>query len=181
VKIVNKLLVDVSHTVEDCMITYRGLPAPVICDYLSRDDSRQHYTGDTSFHIGKIEMVANTGTYLDSPFHRFENGKDLSELPLTSPCRFRRHPYPLDEHRPARHRGICLQRLEPAREGRPWCTPGGTGHWRSDRYFEGHPFLTAGAAEYLVDAGAALVGIDSLNIDDTADGPQTCAHGIAPG
>src|SRR5262245_1186939 len=76
------MLIDVSHVVEDGMITYRGLPAPLICDFLSREKSRSFYAEGTEFQIGKIEMVANTGTYIDSPFHRFANGKDLSELPL---------------------------------------------------------------------------------------------------
>src|SRR5919108_738248 len=75
-------LIDLSHTIEHGMITYRGLPAPLICDFLSREASRQHYAEGTEFHIGRIDMVANTGTYLDSPFHRFADGKDLSELPL---------------------------------------------------------------------------------------------------
>src|SRR6516165_5859563 len=76
------MLVDVSHVVEHGMITYRGLPAPLICYFLSREESRSLYAEGTEFHIGKIEMVANTGTYLDSPFHRYAGGKDLSELPL---------------------------------------------------------------------------------------------------
>src|SRR5438128_4358413 len=76
------MLVDVSHTIEHGMITYKGLPAPLVCDFLSREQSRSHYTPGTEFHIGKIEMVANTGTYLDSPFHRYPSGKDVSELPL---------------------------------------------------------------------------------------------------
>jgi Putative cyclase len=76
------MLVDVSHVVEHGMVTYKGLPAPLVCDFLSREQSRSHYAPGTEFHIGKIEMVANTGTYLDSPFHRYANGKDLSELPL---------------------------------------------------------------------------------------------------
>jgi hypothetical protein len=76
------MLVDVSHVVEHGMITYKGLPAPLICDFLSREQSRSLYAPGTEFHIGKIEMVANTGTYLDSPFHRYANGKDLAELPL---------------------------------------------------------------------------------------------------
>src|SRR5438128_3172931 len=78
------MLVDVSHMVEHGMITYKGLPAPLICDFLSREQSRSHYAPGTEFHIGKIEMVANTGTYLDSPFHRYAGGKDLAELPLQS-------------------------------------------------------------------------------------------------
>ncbi|MFL6591009.1 MAG: cyclase family protein [Chthoniobacterales bacterium] len=77
-------LIDLSHTVEDGMITYKGLPAPIICDYLSREASRQQYAPGTEFQIGKIEMVANTGTYLDSPFHRYLDGNDLSELELES-------------------------------------------------------------------------------------------------
>ena len=77
-------LLDVSHTVEHGMITYQGLPAPLICDYLSREASHARYAPGTEFQIGKIEMVANTGTYVDSPFHRYAHGKDLSELPLES-------------------------------------------------------------------------------------------------
>src|SRR5262245_11312970 len=76
------MLIDVSHVIEDGMITYRGLPAPLVCDFLSREQSRAHYAPGTEFHIGKIEMVANTGTYLDSPFHRYPDGKDVSQLPL---------------------------------------------------------------------------------------------------
>src|ERR1700730_16141491 len=77
-----KKLIDLSHTVEHGLITYKGLPAPIICDYLSREASRKHYAPGTEFQIGKIEMVASTGTYLDSPFHRYADGKDLSELDL---------------------------------------------------------------------------------------------------
>ena len=77
-------LIDLSHTVEDGLVTYKGLPAPVICDYLSREASKEIYAKGTTFQIGKIEMCSNTGTYLDSPFHRYENGKDLSELDLES-------------------------------------------------------------------------------------------------
>ena len=162
-------LVDLSHVVEDGMVTYRGLPAPIVCDFLSRERSRALYAEGTEFQIGKIEMVANTGTYLDSPFHRFADGKDLSELELGSVAE-------LD--------GVVIRTA--GRVGRPidrdafaGVDVGGkavlvqTGwdvHWRTDRYFEGHPYLTADAAAYLVGAGAALVGIDSLNIDDTADG-----------
>ena len=78
----NAHLIDVSHTVEDGMITYKGLPAPIICDFLSREASRARYAEGTEFQIGKIEMVANTGTYIDSPFHRYAHGCDLSELKL---------------------------------------------------------------------------------------------------
>ncbi|MGB3517474.1 MAG: cyclase family protein [Elainellaceae cyanobacterium] len=77
-------LIDLSHTIEDGLVTYKGLPAPIICDYLSREASKKIYAEGTTFQIGKIEMCSNTGTYLDSPFHRYENGKDLSELDLES-------------------------------------------------------------------------------------------------
>src|SRR5256886_17539979 len=78
------MLADVSHVVEHGMITYKGLPAPLVCDFLSREQSRSHYAPGTEFHIGKIEMVANTGTYLDTPFHRYARGRDLAQLDLYS-------------------------------------------------------------------------------------------------
>src|SRR5687767_2237498 len=81
---VSNRLVDVSHTVESGMITYKGLPAPIICDYMSREDSKSRYATGTEFQIGRIDMVANTGTYVDAPFHRYAHGKDLSELSLAS-------------------------------------------------------------------------------------------------
>lgn len=160
-------LIDLSHTVEDGMITYKGLPAPIICDFLSREASREHYAKGTEFHIGKIEMVANTGTYLDSPFHRYPDGKDLSELPLSSLAnldavviRAR------DAGRPISKALFTSVELH----GKAVLVDTGwSQHWRTDQYFEGHPYLTAEAAHYLVASGAALVGIDSLNIDDTAD------------
>jgi arylformamidase len=161
-------LVDLSHDVEDGMITYKGMPAPIICDYLSREDSRSHYADGTEFYIGKIEMVANTGTYVDSPFHRFADGKDLSQLPLASLA-------DLDGVvvRPAGGAARIGYEAFKGLDVRGKAVLAHTGwdrHWRTDQYFEGHPFLTADAAKYLADAGAALVGIDSLNIDDIADG-----------
>lgn len=174
-----KQFVDVSHTIEHGLVTYRGLPAPIICDYMSREESRRHYSGGTEFQIGKIEMVANTGTYLDSPFHRFGDGQDLSELALDSLA-------DLD--------GVVVDAASDAgravgREAFAGVEVAGkavlvrTGwdaHWRTERYFEGHPFLTEEAARFLADEGAALVGIDSYNIDDTADGRRP-AHTILLG
>jgi kynurenine formamidase len=159
---------DLSHAIEGGMITYMGLPAPIICDYLSREQSRHIYADGTEFHIGKIEMVANTGTYLDSPFHRYAEGKDLSELPLSSLAELdgvvvrpdRAGNRAIDA---SAFRGLdVLGRAVLVRTG--W-----DAHWRTDQYFEGHPFLTRDAADFLASAGAALVGIDSLNIDDTGD------------
>jgi kynurenine formamidase len=162
------MLIDVSHTVEDGMITYRGLPAPLICDFLSREQSRSHYAEGTEFHIGKIEMVANTGTYVDSPFHRYAHGKDMSELPLDRLANLDAVVIRTDRS----NGGPIGRRVFDGRDLRgkavlvhtDWAR-----HWRTDQYFEGHPFLTADTAEHLVRAGAALVGIDSYNIDDISD------------
>lgn len=159
-------LVDLSHSVEHGMVTYQGLPAPLVCDYLSRADSRARYAPGTEFQIGRIDMVANTGTYVDSPFHRYAGGKDLADLPLASlaalPCLVAR----IDPHGPA-----AIERLPfDAREVRGKAVLVRTGwdrHWRTDAYFEGHPFLGGALAQWLADAGAVLVGIDSHNIDDT--------------
>lgn len=163
-------LIDLSHTVEDGMITYQGLPAPVICDYLSRGASREHYSGETEFHIGKIEMVANTGTYVDSPFHRFADGIDLAGLPLDSLADLPGIVVRATESGPAigmeSFRGLDLK-------GRAVLVhTGWSRHWRTDQYFKGHSFLTGEAAAYIMEAGAGLVGIDSLNIDDTNDGSR---------
>lgn len=158
-------LIDVSHTVEEGLITYKGLPAPIICDYLSREESRKYYAQGTEFQIGKIEMVANTGTYVDSPFHRYADGKDLSELPLEALA-----------HLPAvvvrsQNRAIDKNGFEGLElHGKAVLVQTGWDkYWRTDSYFENNPFLTEDAARFLVEAGVALVGIDSLNIDDTGD------------
>jgi kynurenine formamidase len=162
-------LIDVSHTIEDGMITYKGLPGPVICDYLSREQSRSHYLEGTEFQIGKIEMVANTGTYLDSPFHRYPNGDDLSELSLKSLANLDGIVIGVTG---ATERAINQEvfRGLDIRGKAILIHTGWAEHWRTDQYFEGHPYLTAEAAEYLMKERAALVGIDSLNIDDTRDG-----------
>ena len=167
----NPLLIDVSHTVEHGMVTYKGLPAPIICDYLSRQASRAVYAPDTEFQIGKIEMVANTGTYLDSPFHRYADGKDLADLSLSSlanlPCVVVRVPA-------GAPRAISRVALLPdeVRGRAVLFETGWDRHWRTDAYFEAHPYLTGELAEWLAKSGATLVGIDSFNIDDTNDGSR---------
>lgn len=161
-------LVDVSHAVEEGMITYKGLPGPVICDVLSREASRSHYAPGTEFHIGQIEMVANTGTYVDAPFHRFAGGKDLAELPLASLANLDGVVIRIGPGQRAVDVD-AFRRLDLAGKA-VLVDTGWSSHWRTERYFEGHPFLTAAAADYLVKAGAVLVGIDSPNIDDTEDG-----------
>jgi kynurenine formamidase len=160
-------LIDVSHAVEHGMVTYKGLPAPVVCDYLSREASRKLYAPGVEFHIGKVEMVANTGTYLDSPFHRYPDGADLADLPLESLAA-------LDAvvvRAEGATRSIAARDLRglDLRGKAVLVQTGWDRHWRTDAYFEGHPFLDADAAALLRDNGAVLVGIDSYNIDDTAD------------
>jgi kynurenine formamidase len=160
-------LIDVSHVVEHGMVTYKGLPAPVVCDFLSRQDSRRHYADGVEFQIGKVEMVANTGTYLDSPFHRYAEGADLAELPLERLADLEAVVLRVQ----GEHRAIPAEALRGLNvQGKAVLVhTGWDRHWRTDAYFEGHPFLTADAATWLRDNGAVLVGIDSYNIDDTAD------------
>lgn len=160
------LFVDLSHTIEDGLVTYKGLPAPIICDYLSREDSRKNYEPGTEFQIGKIEMVANTGTYVDVPFHRFAKGKDLSQVGLEAFVDLEgivvRANYQSDlavdasyfEGKELRNRAVLVH-------------TGWAEHWNTERYYSDHPFLTADAADYLKACGVKLVGIDSHNIDDT--------------
>jgi kynurenine formamidase len=164
-------LIDVSHTVEHGMVTYKGLPAPIICDWLSREASRSRYAPGTEFQIGKIEMVANTGTYVDSPFHRYENGKDLSELPLESVADLECLVVRVERSRGAAIDDVPLTASDVAGRAVLFNT-GWDRHWRTDTYFEGHPHLTERAAEWLVKAGAAIVGIDSFNIDSIATGDR---------
>jgi len=163
--------VDVSHAVEHGVVTYPGLPAPKICDFLSREASRARYAPGTEFQIGSIEMVANTGTYVDSPFHRFKNGRDLADLPLESLADLEGIVIDKENDRGGGSRAIGPRSFEgyDLRGKAVLVRTGFSARYGTEAYFEGHPFLTEEAARYLVQAGAALVGIDSLNIDDTAD------------
>jgi kynurenine formamidase len=167
----NKRFFDVSHVVEDGMITYKGFPAPIICDWMSREASRSRYAPGTEFQIGKIEMIANTGTYVDSPFHRYENGKDLSELPLESLADVECVVVRVDLSK-----GVAIDEV-PLTSGQVdgkavLFHTGWDRHWRTDAYFEHHPHLTERMAEWLVKAGARIVGIDSYNIDSIATGER---------
>ncbi|WP_333574498.1 cyclase family protein [Sphingobacterium sp. Lzh-3] len=172
-------LIDLSHTIEDGLITYKGLPAPIICDYLSREQSKQNYDSDTSFQIGKIEMVTNTGTYIDCPFHRFADGKDTAQtvlkdfaqldavmihIPFTETLKI------TEDHlknREIRNKAVLIQ-------------TGWDKHWNTELYYQNHPFLTEQAAMYLRDCKVKLVGIDSHNIDDT-DGRTRPVHTVLLG
>ena len=155
-------LVDLSHVVADGTVTYEGLPAPHICDFWTREHSAQFYDDGSSFQIGRIDMVANTGTYLDVPFHRYEDGDDLSQV---------------DVERVAELPGILVASDDQAVDAAAFVDldvagkavlvrTGWDRHWGTDAYFHDHPFLTEAAARLLADRGAALVGIDSHNIDD---------------
>jgi len=159
-------IVDLSHVIEHGMVTYQGLPGPHICDFWTREGSAANYDDGSSFQIGRIDMVANTGTYVDSPFHRYADEKDLAGLPLESladlPGIVVRREYTQGiatdaaalAGRDVRRRAVLIH-------------TGWDERWRSDAYAVEHPYLTGDAAEWLVEQGAALVGIDSYNIDDT--------------
>jgi len=159
-------IVDLSHVITDGMVTYKGLPGPHICDFLSREQSAANYDDGSTFQIGRIDMVANTGTYVDVPSHRFADGDDLSEVGVEAfahlPAIVVRQPF---ESGPAVEVS-AFDGLD-VRGCAVLVATGWDRHWGEDSYYHDHSFLTAEAAERLVGEGAALVGIDSHNIDDT--------------
>ncbi|HMP98438.1 MAG TPA: cyclase family protein [Cyclobacteriaceae bacterium] len=160
------MLIDLSHVIEHGTLTYKGLPAPVICDYLSREESKKFYSKGTEFQIGKIEMVANTGTYIDCPFHRYADGKDLAAITLEQ---FTDLPGIVIRADHRQHMAIdekYFTGLDVSGKALLINTNWDE-YWNTEMYFDNHPFLTEAAAKYLVEAGAKLVGIDSHNIDDT--------------
>ncbi len=168
-------LVDLSHAIEDGVVYYKGLPAPVICDYLSREDSRARYEPGTEFQIGRVELITNTGTYIDCPFHRYADGRDTASMPLE---RFVDQPALVVRAAAREGRAIDVAQLSAqlslsdVRGKAVLVHTGWDAHWGTDAYFEGHPYLTEQAAIWLRDAGAVLVGIDSFNIDNTDGGTR---------
>ena len=160
-------LIDLSHLIEEGMTTFKGFPGPILCDYWTREASAAHYDDGSSFQIGRIDMIANTGTYVDSPFHRYADGKDLSELPLEALADLDaiviRKPF---------EQGLATDAADFAgldvRGKAVLIHTGWDRHWRTAAYFDHHPFLTAAAAHWLVEHDATFVGIDSHNIDDTS-------------
>jgi kynurenine formamidase len=172
-------IIDLAHTITDGMTTYPGLPAPSLGSHMTFEESAGRYASGTEFAIGMVTMATNTGTYLDTPAHRYRGADDLAALPL---------------ERCADLDGVVVRVAEvvAARraDGRPpavdardldgtdvqgravLVATGHARHWGTDAYFAGHPYLTAAAADRLVEGGAALVGIDSLNIDGTATGER---------
>ena len=161
-----KRIVDLSHVIEDGMTTYPGLPGPHVCDFWTREKSAANYDDGSTFQIGRIEMVANTGTYVDAPFHRHADGADLADLSLESladlPGVFVRQPWDKAIAIDAAAFDGCEVRGKAVLVHTGWDR-----HWRTDRYGKDHPFLTAAAADRLIANGAVLVGIDSNNIDDS--------------
>ena len=172
-------LVDLSHEIEHGMVTYPGLPTPAIGDWLSRAASETRYAPGTTFQIGRIDLLANTGTYIDAPFHRYDGGKDVGDYPLEAVADLDGVVVRATE-RAARALDVDVFRRVAARGKAVLVHTGWDAHWRTERYGSGHPFITRAAAEHLVAAGVALVGIDSLNIDDASDGSRP-AHTVLLG
>jgi kynurenine formamidase len=170
--------IDLSHPIEHGMITYPGLPGPVISDFLGREASRGHYAEGTTFQIARLRMVVNTGTYLDAPFHRYAHGADVGALALEKLANL--ETVVLDATGKGRSidAGLFAGRELPA--GPCSCAPAGTPTGGRRDTWKGHPFLSRSAAELLASAEPALVGIDSLNIDDTSDGVRP-AHTLLLG
>ena len=159
-------IIDLSHVIEHGMTTYPGLPGPQICDFWERESTAANYDDGSTFQIGRIDMIATTGTYLDSPFHRYADGVDLAKLPLSSladlPALVVRRPFENELATDVEH----LEALD-VRGKAVLVHTGWDRHWRTEAYGKDHPFLTAAAADWLAENGAKLVGIDSNNIDDT--------------
>ena len=162
----HRRLVELSHPIRHGLVTYPGLPGPEITDHLSRETSAGVYGPDTSFHIGRISMVANTGTYLDSPFHRFATGADLSGIPIERLADLEGIVVDANGQRGIERERV---RVHEVRGKAVLLHTGWDRHWETPAYGVEAPFLTAGATQWLVEQGAALVGIDSLNIADVAD------------
>ena len=168
-------LVDLSHPIEAGMITYPGFPGPDVSDHISRVDSRVNYEAGTEFLIGRIDMIGNTGTYLDTPFHRFEGGFDLADLALDDVADLP---------------GLCIEAAGPeigpdtvdgieVRGRAVLFATGWDRHWRTEAYgVPEHPFVSAGLVDALIEGGAVLVGIDSVNIDDTGGGGRPAHTGL---
>ena len=162
--------VDLSHVIVAGMVTYPGLPAPVITDHLSREASKERYAPGTTFQIGRVDMVGNTGTYVDAPSHRYENGPDLAELQLS---RLANVPgIVVDGAGGRRALDKSVFRGVEVRRKAVLVRTGWSSHFGTPSYGSGHPFLTSDAASLLIESGVALVGIDSMNIDDVTTGER---------
>ncbi|MDR6973283.1 cyclase family protein [Leifsonia shinshuensis] len=170
-------IVDLSHRIRAGLVTYPGLPAPVITPHLTREDSRAVYAPGTEFAMDVITMIGNTGTYLDSPYHRYPGGPDLAGLDLTTLVGLPAEVVHVPAGGP---RGITAADLRDVGTAGAAVLlhTGWDAHFGTPAYAGGAPFLTEDGARHLADAGVALVGIDSLNIDDTESGGTRPAHSI---
>lgn len=173
-------VIDLSHPIEAGLVTYPGLPAPTIVPHLTREDSRSRYAPGTEFAMDIITMIGNTGTYLDAPYHRYEDGGDLASLDLDSLVHLPTEVFHLRDAWNAEHRGIAAPALagRDLRGSAVLLDTGWSRHFGTPEYGVGAPFLTEDGASFLVDQGVRLVGIDSLNIDDTESGGSRPAHSI---
>ena len=173
-------IVDLSHPIRAGLVTYPGLPAPTITPHLTREDSRERYAPGTEFAMDILTMVGNTGTYLDSPFHRYADGADLAGLDLATLVGLRAEVFHLEDVWSATDRGIRTAVLADRDvRGAAVLLHTGWDRWfGAPEYGVGAPFLTGEAAQWLIDAGAVLVGIDSVNIDDTESGGERPAHSL---
>lgn len=158
--------IDLSHTIEHGTMTYKGFPAPIICDFRSREDSAKYYEAGTEFQIGRIDMIANTGTYLDTPFHRYADGHDLSGIELERVIDIEGVIVRIPHKERLAISEDDFAGLDVAGKA-VLVDTGWSEFWNTEEYFDDHPFLTEQAAKFLVEAGAKLVGIDSHNIDDS--------------
>ena len=168
-------LVDLSHTIRQGLVTYPGLPTPVITPYLTRADSTAKYATGTQFAMDLITMIGNTGTYIDSPWHRYESGTDLAGLDLATLVD---QPAEVFHLRDISTRGVGAEPFydRDLRAKAVLLDTGWSRHFGTPAYLTGAPFLTAAGADYLVEQGVSMVGIDSLNIDDTESGGERPAH-----
>jgi len=177
------LTIDLSHPIRAGLVTYPGLPAPVITPHLTREDSRSKYAPGTEFAMDVITMIGNTGTYLDSPFHRYADGPDLAGLELSTLVGLRAEVFHLVDAWDGQRRGIHAETLadRDVRGAAVLLHTGWDRHFGSPEYGVGAPFLTEAGARYLIEAGAVLVGIDSVNVDDTESGGERPAHTLLLG
>jgi Predicted metal-dependent hydrolase len=173
-------LVDLSHTITAGLVTYPGLPSPVITPHLTREDSRSHYAPGTEFAMDVITMIGNTGTYLDSPSHRYADGHDLAGLELATLVRLPAEVFRLAD---ATGRSIGAEVFfdRELRGSAVLLHTGWSRHFTHPEYAVGAPFLSEAGARHLRDEGVLLVGIDSLNIDDTESGGERPAHSLLLG
>ena len=173
-------VIDLSHRIRAGLTTYPGLPAPVITPHLTREQSREKYAPGTEFAMDVITMIGNTGTYLDSPFHRYAHGVDLAGLDLATLVGLPAEVFHLTELQ-GRGIGVDLLAGRDLQGAAVLLHTGWDRHFGSAEYGSGAPYLSADGALYLIDAGAVLVGVDSVNIDDIESGGERPAHTLLLG